>query len=122
MPDASSSDAATVDTAVDAFDSAPIPSDGSSQTHFTHVVLVSDNGYEPTVVYATRGDAIEWRWTTTTMTTVTSGVPCLADGMFASGPHVSPYVFRVRIEYVGPFLYFDDGACDSTIGGIIVSP
>jgi len=101
----------------------PDPDQAREKPHATgvvHVVQVGTDGFTPSSLDIPLGDSIDFVWATSRVHTVTSGLECLADGMFASGPRSAPSTYRVTFLRPGPFLYFSEDDCHGMVGSIVV--
>jgi plastocyanin len=78
------------------------------QTATTHNIAVSNNEFTPSELEARAGDTLKWNWVIGSHT-VTSGLPCTADGMFnanIASPNNLTFSYVIPHDFSGPLPYF----------------
>jgi plastocyanin len=89
-------------------------------TAATVFVDVGHMEFVPDSVTIQPGDTVEWTWTTDHISSVTSGVNAVPDGLFDSEVRVRPYTFSYTFQNAGRFDYFCRIAPDVMIGVVEV--
>jgi plastocyanin len=69
-------------------------------------VDVADMEFIPRHITIQPGDTVEWTWTTDHISSVTSGIYGVPNGLFDAGIHVAPYTFSYTFQSPGLFTYF----------------
>jgi protocatechuate 3,4-dioxygenase beta subunit/plastocyanin len=87
----------------------------------THTVLANSTSFAPDAIDVAPGDTIVWQYNSGYPHTVTSGVPCTADGLFhgelQSGGDT--FTWEVPLDASGDIPYFCEPHCAMGMTGII---
>ena len=87
----------------------------------THTVLANSTSFSPDAIDVAPGDTIVWQYNSGYPHTVTSGVPCTADGWFYSELHSGnpTFTWEVPPDASGDIFYFCEPHCNMGMDGII---
>jgi plastocyanin len=83
-----------------------------------------DVGHDEFVPYSVTiqpGDTVEWTWTTSHTSSVTSGANNVANGLFDAGIQLKPYTFSYTFQIPGTFWYFCRVDPVNMFGNVIVA-
>lgn len=84
-------------------------------------VDVGHDEFVPRTVTIQPGDTVEWTWTTDHISSVTSGINDVPNGLFDAGIHLMPYTFSYTFPNPGTFHYFCRVDPDMMTGTVIVT-
>jgi plastocyanin len=91
----------------------------------THNISVGNNFFAPEFLEARAGDTLKWNWVAGSHT-VTSGSPCVADGMFnanIASPNNLTFSYVIPNDFSGPLPYFCIPHCGlGMTGNVNVAP
>ena len=87
----------------------------------THVVVANDTTFSPDIIDVLPGDTIIWEYNSGYPHTVTSGVDCMADGLFHGELQNGgdTFVWDVPLDASGEIAYFCEPHCMMGMDGII---
>ncbi len=87
----------------------------------THTVLANDTSFSPDAIDVAPGDTIVWQYNSGYPHTVTSGIPCTADGLFHSELQNwgDTFTWEVPLDASGDIHYFCEPHCFMGMDGVI---
>ncbi len=80
----------------------------------------TDPSFSPSLLTIQPGDTVTWTWASSFFHSVTSGKPGIADGLFDSGTHRSPFTFSYTFPNAGTFDYYCIPHLDMGMTGRII--
>jgi plastocyanin len=84
-------------------------------------VDVGHDEFAPRTVTIQPGDTVEWTWTTDHISSVTSGINDVPNGLFDAGIHLMPHTFSYTFPNPGTFHYFCRVDPEMMTGTVIVA-